>query len=344
MPALTVRCLNSKENISAIALTMYSNKYQQETNNLIVLSKSKRNPLKWLWYKLTLKRKIKNWIKWADVIHYTWTPVFKNGADVKYAFKKKKALYVEWIGSDVRNPEYLKTINPYYKAVFDNGYEYAAFESKEQSLKNQKLFAKYGAIPLACPEIKLYIEKSLFRNVHLVYQRINLNDFVPSFPKVSNQRPLIVHSPTAKTAKGSNIIVPLVEHLKEEYNFDFVLLNDMSREEVLQIMNDADIFLDQIIGGSYGMASMEAMSFGKPVMCYIMPEVFEAGLSHECPIVNANPDNLKEQLIKLITNPQLRHDIGIKSRAFAEKFHDVEKVSSQLLTIYKTELAKQHDA
>ena len=92
------------------------------------------------------------------------------------------------------------------------------------------------------------------------------------------------------------------------------------------------------------MATMEAMAFGKPVMCYIMPRVFEGGLSEECPIVNTNPDNLKEQLIKLITNPQLRHNIGIKSRAFAEKFHDVNKISGQLLEIYKLELEKMHNA
>ena len=71
---------------------------------------------------------------------------------------------------------------------------------------------------------------------------------------------------------------------------------------------------------------------------------FEGGLSEECPIVNTNPDNLKEQLIKLITNPQLRHNIGIKSRAFAEKFHDVNKISGQLLEIYKLELEKMHNA
>lgn len=169
-------------------------------------------------------------------------------------------------------------------------------------------------------------------------------DFTPQYPAINNNKPLIVHSPTAKIGKGSNIIVPLIEELKKQFNFDFILLHDMSREKVLEIMQKTDIFIDQIIVGSYGMAAMEAMSFGKPVMCYLMPEVFKAGLPEECPIVNTNPDNLKEQLTTLITNAQLRHDTGIKSRAFAEKFHDVEKVSSQLLTIYKTELEKKHHA
>ena len=81
-------------------------------------------------------------------------------------------------------------------------------------------------------------------------------------------------------------------------------------------MQKADIFLDQIICGGYGMACTEAMAFGKPVMCYIMPEVFKAGLPEDFPITNTNPDNLKEQLIKLITDPQMRHDTGKEKPRF----------------------------
>ncbi len=118
------------------------------------------------------------------------------------------------------------------------------------------------------------------------------------------------------------------------------MLHDMSRLKVLEHMQKADIFIDQLIIGSYGMATMEAMSFGKPVMCYIMPEVFEAGLPANCPIVNTNPENLKEKIIELITNPQLRHDLGKRSRSFAEEHHDVDKVAQQLMFIYKNTLSK----
>ena len=88
------------------------------------------------------------------------------------------------------------------------------------------------------------------------------------------------------------------------------------------------------------MAALEAMSFGKPVVCYIMPQIFENGLSQECPIVNANPDTLEEVLIKLITSPSLRNEIGKKSRTFVEQNHDVELLSDQLLSLYSSELLK----
>lgn len=344
MPAITADSLSKNEDANAVCLTLGPHKYQQMNKNVIVIATSKRNFIKWLWYKINLKRTVKKWINWADAIHYTWTSVYSDARDVKYAYDKGKKIFVEWVGSDIRDPDYLKFFNQYYAYAYDNGYEYANFETKAQSVKNQTLFSKYGAIPLLSPEMSLFVDKSLFTKIHLLYQRINLKDIQPKYPSVNNNRPVIIHSPSAKIAKGSNIIIPLIESLKQDYDFEFVLLHNLSRDEVLKKMEEADIFLDQIIYGSYGMAALEAMSFGKPVVCYIMLEVFEAGLSKECPIVNASPDNLKEQLIKLIANPQLRHEIGIKSRKFAEKFHDVEKISSQLLSIYKTELEKRDDA
>lgn len=346
MPAITAACLNKHANVTAKCITQSLHKYQQKNENVILLSKeeSKYKSFKWLYSRWKFRKELKKWIEWADILHYTWSTGCSNGIDLKWANDQKKIIFVEWIGSEIRDPDYLKTINPYYKYVFENGYEYAKSESKKQSQKNQKAFSRNNAKPLLSPEMTLFVDKSLFGNIQILYQRINLMDFTPQYPAINNNKPLIVHSPTAKIGKGSNIIVPLIEELKKQFNFDFILLHDMSREKVLEIMQKADIFIDQIIVGSYGMAAMEAMSFGKPVMCYLMPEVFKAGLPEECPIVNTNPDNLKEQLITLITNAQLRHDTGIKSRAFAEKFHDVEKVSSQLLTIYKAELEKKHHA
>lgn len=335
MPAITAVHFNKNKNITAKCISSSLNKYQQYTHDIIVAAAPKSKPLKWLWYKLKYKRTIKKWINWADVVHYTWSPAFKNAKDIEYAFNKGKKIFVEWVGSDIRNPDRLQEINPYYKIAFKNGYEYANLESKAHSLKIQRFFAKYDSIPLLSPEMNLFADKSLFKKTHLLYQRVDIDNFTPSYPAVNNKKPLIIHSPTAKICKGSNIIIPIIEELKKQFDFEFILLHDIRREKVLEIMRKADVFIDQIILGSYGMAAMEAMSFGKPVLCYIMPEVFEAGLSTECPIVNTSPDNLKEQLTKLITEPQLRHDIGRKSREFAEKFHDVKKISDQLLSIYE---------
>lgn len=339
MPSITAAGLAKREGIQAVSLIHDIFKSQTISPQTIHIPKhvSRRNLIKYVWNKLTFKKKVKYWIKWADVLHYSYNSDFKNAQDLKWAFEFKKPIFVEWVGSDIRNPEYLIGINKYFKEAFYNGYEYAFYESKERSLNTQKLFSKFGAIPLLSPEMSLFLIPSLFSKTHLLFQRINAQDFIPKYPDASKKRPLIIHAPTAKICKGSNYIIPTIEELRKTHDFDFKLLHNLKREEVLELIKECDIFIDQIIGGSYGMAAMEAMSLGKPVMCYIMPEVYEAGLPRECPIYNTNPDNLNENLKHLIENSQLRVELGKRGREFIEKFHDADKIAEKLLLIYQEE-------
>ncbi len=338
MPAITAEALNKIDGVYAKCLTIDLHKYQAVKANTIFLPLgiTKRKPFKWLWHKLTFKRKLNNLFKWADVFHYHWGPVFPDKKDLEWITNSGKLLFVEWVGSEIRIPDVCKKINPFYAQVFDHGYEYSKMESRTGSLALQKVFQQAGAIPLIIPEMNIYVQKEIFQKTYPSYLRLDVKKFTASFPSINTNRPLIVHSPTAKICKGSNLIVPIINELKKLYDFEFVLLHDMKREEVLEIMSKADIYLDQIIVGSYGAATMEAMAMGKPVMCYIMQEVFEGGLPLECPVINTNPDNLREQLIKLITHPQMRHDIGKQSRSFAENYFDVDKIANYLANTYRS--------
>ena len=242
------------------------------------------------------------------------------------------------MGSDIRDPDILKPINKYYDKVFDHGYEYAKQEKSSYKTIVQEKFASVGALPIVNPEMGLFLKKNVFPKSHQVYLRINIENFSPIYPnKESKNKITIVHSPSVLIAKGSSIILPLIERLQKIYDFTFIMLHQKPRSEVLEIIQKADIFIDQIIGGSYGMAAMESMAYGKPTLCYIMPEVFKNGLSSECPIVNVNPETIEQKLIELILNPQMRYDIGLASRAYVEKYHDAKVIAQQLLEIYKSE-------
>lgn len=345
VPSITATALNKLNDIDAKNIIDSTHKYQSDNGNSILLPErfySRLLPYKKFKARRKYNKELRKWIKWADVLHYVFSPAYNDGKDLKWAKIENKVIIVEWVGSDIRNPEILLKINPYYKKVFDNGYEYKELEGTDNKNTVQKLFAKAGAVVCTSPEISLFLNKKLFPRYHILNQRLNLSEFNPNYPSVINHKPVIVHSPSSIIAKGTNIILPVIEELKKDYDFEFVLLHDMAREKVLEIMQNADIFLDQIIVGGYGMACTEAMAFGKPVMCYIMQEVFDAGLPKDFPVVNTNPDNLKEQLIKLITNPQLRHDLGKQSRVYAEKYFDADKIALQLIDIYKGALEKKN--
>jgi glycosyltransferase involved in cell wall biosynthesis len=243
------------------------------------------------------------------------------------------------VGSEIRNPDILMSINPYYAHAYYNGYEYANIESAANSTSIQTLFASYGAIPLMGPEISLFIKRDLFKRCYEnIHQRLDLTDYQPNYPSILQNKPLIVHSPTARIAKGSAYILKAIERLRAKYDFEFRLIENMSRMEALKWMKKSDIFIDQLIIGSHGMAATEAMALGKPVLCYIMQEVFEAGLPSDCPIINANPDTIESQLVCLLEDAAWRHHQGRASRSYVETYYDAKVVAANLLNIYRREI------
>lgn len=333
MPAITLERLNAA-GIEARALFLDTNKFQDYKN-------SKTYALKGLKYGFV--QKIYNFsrfyaavlkgILWADVIHWCGTfsiPLLR--ITLPLIRLARKPCLVEWVGSDIRIPEVEFADNPYYKKVFFNGYEYA-YESLAHSRKIQQLYKKAGFLPLVFPGMEQYILPDIFPTYLNYIQRIDLNKYEALYPSPENKRPVLVHAPTAPVCKGTVYIEEAVSRLKEKYDFEFILVKDMARAEALELIGKADIFIDQLVLGSYGMATMEAFAMGKPVVCYMKPSVLSC-FPGTSPVVNANPETIYETLEYLLTNPSLRYKIGVESRSYAEKFHNIDAVLDRLITIY----------
>jgi glycosyltransferase involved in cell wall biosynthesis len=336
MQPVTASALNNLNGVEAKCMTYIDHKYVTDSENTIFIPRtySIRNPLKFVQTKIQYKKQLRELIDWADILHYVAGPAIKSFRDLSWAKRLDKKVFIEFIGIDIRDPDILKPINPYYNKAFDNGYEYKKQEAGYYKRVIQEKFSSIGAVALVNYEMQLFVDRKQFSKIKYINFRINTKDFTPVYPQSTKQRALIVHSPSALVAKGSNIILTVIEKLKNKFDFDFILLHDKPRSEVLEIMQKADIFIDQIILGTYGMAAMEAMAFGKPAICYLMPQIFDNGLSVDCPIVNANPDTLEEKLVELLLDPELRHGTGIRSRAFIETHHNADTLIYDLLKIY----------
>lgn len=275
--------------------------------------------------------------QWADVIHWYYgepaLPTRLGRMDLGYLKLLKKPGVVEWQGSDIRIPEVEAKDNPYSLPIMDY-YKALRGVSLEKSYRNQSLFAKSGFACIVPVEMQQYLFPNLWTKSYLVFQRLFLSEFKPFYPDPTVRRPIVVHAPSEPVLKGTSAVLKAVELLKEKHDFQFILVKNMPHREALQIMQRADIFLDQFVLGFYGMGSVEAMAFGKPVICYIKPSIREK-YPPDLPIVNANQDNLVDVLENLLKDGKLRHEIGKRSRQYAEKYHDAVKLAHRLVEIYK---------
>jgi glycosyltransferase involved in cell wall biosynthesis len=320
---------------------MWVNIPSQSDDGLKVIGlPSFRLPFPWIWRNSQWLFHYLKEVAWADIVHwYFGSPALPWGIDLKYVKALNKPGVVEWLGSDIRIPEVEFRDNPYYANAFHNGYEYQV-ESLERSRLLQKRFAESGMASIASIGMLPYLQEDISHQVYSVAQRIVVSDYCPVYPDPDISRPVVVHSPTAPVAKGTPTVIKVINELKKRHLFEFRLIQGISRRETLQQIQGADIFLDQFVVGNHGMAALEAMAFGKPVLCYIKPSMIDRYPS-DFPIMNANQENIGKVLEPLLDDGHLRNEIGKRSRAYVEKHHDAFKLAYQLIDIYRELIEKQ---
>jgi hypothetical protein len=276
-----------------------------------------------------------NAIRWADVLHWHYgMTALPWRLDLYWARLLRKPGLVEFWGSDIRIAEVEAADNPYY-ARLGPGYEYAEAETYARSRQAQALFARAGvACLLSCHSLRPNLQPDLFPRPYFVRQRVWLPDFAPMPPDPQRQRPLLVHSPSAPIAKGTAAVLAAVEKLRSHYDFDFKLIQNMPRDQALQVVKDADLFLDQFVLGGYGLAALEAMALAKPVVLYVKPSLL-AQYPTDLPVINANQADLADVLAPLLVDGPLRRAAGLRSRQYVEHHHDALTAARQLLEIYE---------
>lgn len=166
---------------------------------------------------------------------------------------------------------------------------------------------------------------------------LDLSEWPPTPQREKSDTIRVVHATNHRRYKGTRFLISAIDELKfEGYPVELVLVEKMQNREAKKIYEQADIIADQFIGGAYALFAVEGMALGKPVMCYLREDLYPYHPEWaECPIVNTSPDNLKQQLIRLINDKQLRQELGQRGIEYVRKYHSLEAVGSQLDKFYR---------
>ncbi len=155
----------------------------------------------------------------------------------------------------------------------------------------------------------------------------------PAFPATNRTRPVILHAPSSRRRKGTEHVLAACEGL----DADLVLVEGLHHDEAFQRYREADIVVDQLNAGWYGLFAIECMALGKPVVTFLHEEAVarsEEAFKTRVPIVNATGENLRHRLEPLVADAAERRRIGEASRAYVEQVHDLERVADRLLALY----------
>ncbi|MCL2881776.1 MAG: glycosyltransferase [Coriobacteriia bacterium] len=277
----------------------------------------------------------------ADIIH-CYSGDLAGSAPERLVRERQIPGLAAWQGSEIRMPSIESQTNPYYHLILDEDGISPFGDDGLSRIRQQKMY-ELGFEPLVTAGMRQYILPEYTGPIHQIFHPVSL-DSEPAYPELNNLRPLIVHIPSKERVKGSLYVRRAIERIRPLADFEYIEATGIPRTEVLDLMRRCDIYIDQMILGDHGMASLEAMSYGKPVVCYLKPSVLEL-LPADIPIVNATIDDLSEKLLELIKDPQMRCDLGQASRAYVKKYHDPYKLAVRLDGIYRDVLSRKgHNA
>ena len=262
-----------------------------------------------------------------NVFHFHFGRSLLLNYDLWIFHKIHKKVFFEFHGSDLRDYKFAKQLNKY---MFDEGDDVV----RQKLRKRTEKICKYAdGIILHDDELIPHLPTKK-PGIYVVPLRIDLQRILPVYVEKDRKKIRIVHAPTKRDVKGSDYLFAAFKSLEKKYEIELVIVENKTQEEALRLYKTADIIVDQLRIGTYGVFAVESMAMGKPVITYITEEMRQR-LPEELPICSANPDTIKNILEKLIKDEALRYELGIKGRAYVEKYHDYRKNAKMLRDIYR---------
>ena len=112
---------------------------------------------------------------------------------------------------------------------------------------------------------------------------------------------MILHAPSSRRRKGTEHVVEACEGL----DADLQIVEGLSHEEAFEQYREADIVVDQLNAGWYGVFAIECLALGKPVVTFLHDEAVrrtQEAYGVEVPLVGTTKETLRETLRPLVAD------------------------------------------
>lgn len=241
-------------------------------------------------------------------------------------FLGKKVIMTYW-GSDIMQMNIARKYTLFGPEVFQN--VYGGFNDTKQVKKiawieqntDQTIVADYSLLPFS-------------KKSQVIRQAIEIEQIPFVGVRTDKKKVTIVHAPSNRDVKGTKYILSEIERLqKEGHNIDFIMVENKSHHDAMKIYKKADLVIDDVLQGPYGILSIECMALGKPVLCRIDRHFVKC--YKNLPIVNTPPEKIYANLKKLILNPALRVRLAEQGRQYVKKNHDSRVIAQKYIKLYE---------
>ena len=167
--------------------------------------------------------------------------------------------------------------------------------------------------------------------------------------KATKSAPIILHSPSNASVKGTAVIRKAINHLKSRgHAFEYIELQACSHSKVIKLLSRSSIVIDQLYSDTpcAGFAT-EACAMGKAVIVggyeiEKVNETVEKSLRPPTQLIRPTFEALGERIIALLNDYNHCQLEGKKNQQFIEQHWDVKEIANKFLAIVNQTLPSKH--
>ncbi len=143
------------------------------------------------------------------------------------------------------------------------------------------------------------------------------------------RRPLVVHAPSNPALKGTEFVERALRPLHARGLIELRMVTGMAPEQAAELVRRADVVVDQLVLGLYGVLACEAMACGRIVIGYL-GDALRQRVSTEVPILEATPRTVGEVMTRVLDDPDQARRAAAAGPGFVARFHDGRQSSAAL--------------
>jgi glycosyltransferase involved in cell wall biosynthesis len=195
-----------------------------------------------------------------------------------------------------------------------------------------------GAVIVGSYQTRRLAPRGPWPEYDVVPPAIVLRDWEPS-PIEPGDVLRIAHAPSKRAVKGTEAVLAAVESLRARgAPVELDLIEGVPNREARLRYAAADVVVDQLRVGWYGMFAIESMALAKPVVVHLDADAAaetEEAFGLELPLVRADEGSLEDVLAGLVEVREQLPELGRRSREYVERVHAHTAVARRVLEIYE---------
>ncbi|MCW3814985.1 hypothetical protein ONA91_11010 [Micromonospora sp. DR5-3] len=220
-------------------------------------------------------------------------------------------------GTEVRDPEAHRDRLPFsYYADADRGW----VDAVRRAAGNRALATRLGLpVFVSTPDLLLDLQSATWLPV-----TVDPRPWSTARPALAGGGPpVVLHRPSRSLPpiKGTELVDPILRDLAARGLIRYLRPESVPHDAMPALVAQADVVVDQILTGSYGVAAVEGLAAGRLVVGYVCPAT-RALMPEDPPVVDAPPSTFGEVMRRIVADPESFARRAAQGPRFVRRWHD----------------------